>query len=142
LLSDRLTFILGLLLAMAVYRQILEDICCFNCAHHMLTPFRLTRLLHQHIHLHNLIAACSFHIRSILSWKHLHNIRWKEHDTSHPFAKVLPMKNVCNFQNITVCHVRYALCLCSLHVTLFAKFPVCCIVGLREKNMHCNGKFR
>jgi len=48
---------LGLLLAMAICRHTLEDIFLFDCADHRQTPFRLTKLLDQHIHSQILIAG-------------------------------------------------------------------------------------
>ena len=47
----------GLLLAMAICRHTLEDSLLFDCAGHRQTPFRLTKLLDQHIHSQILIAG-------------------------------------------------------------------------------------
>ena len=99
---------------------------------------------HTHIYIYIYIYICMFiyiyinnihyvHYLSMLAENHLHKIAWTYHDTIHHSAQVLPMKNVCNFQNLMMCYAYiiyiyiyiHALCLCSLYIPLVYKFTVC-----------------
>ena len=97
---------------------------------------------HTHIHIYIYICMSIYiyinnihyvHYLSMLAENHLHKIAWTYHDTIHHSAQVLPMKNVCNFQNLMMCYAYiyniyiyiHALCLCSLYIPLVYKFTVC-----------------
>ena len=70
---------------------------------------------HIYIYVYIYIFACLYiyiyinnihyvHYLSMLAENHLHKIAWTYHDTIHHSAQVLPMKNVCNFQNLMMCY--------------------------------------
>ena len=78
---------------------------CFWC-----WPQPIVTLTHIYIY----IFACWYiyiyinnihyvHYVSMLAENHLHKIAWTYHDTIYHSAQVLPMKNVCNFQNLMKC---------------------------------------
>ena len=86
---------------MVLCRHTLEDVFLFDCAGHMQTLSRLTKLLDQRIHSQILIAGFSFHIISILFYVFIFV------DTTHHSAKVLPMKNMS-------CAINDESCICML----------------------------